>query len=62
MTYKEAIEELRNIAQRLENESLDLDQIENLLDQSEKLAIICRESLKRVGEKLNEFQQGQNEN
>lgn len=62
MLYKEALQELRNIAQRLENESLDLDQIENLLVESERLAQICRESLRRVGDKLNDFQQGQNEN
>ncbi len=62
MKYSEALEELKKISQKLESENLDLDQIEQLLLRSSELAAICRDSLRRVSDQLNEFQQNQNEN
>ena len=59
MTYQEALQELKSISNRLDTEELDLDQIEKLLEKSQQLANICRDSLRRVSEKLNDFQQSQ---
>lgn len=62
MKYSEALDELKTISQKLESENLDLDQIELLLARSGELATICRDSLRRVSDQLNEFQENQNEN
>lgn len=61
MTYKEAFQELQTINHQLESEELDLDQLEALLEKSMQLAAICRESLRRVADKLNDFQEAQND-
>jgi len=59
MTYQEAFKELQEIAQRIDSEQLDLDMIENLLSRADELSAICKNSLRRVGDKLNDFQQSQ---
>jgi exodeoxyribonuclease VII small subunit len=59
MTYQEAFKELKEIAQRIDSENLDLDQIEKLLSRSDELSSICKNSLRRVSDKLNDFQQSQ---
>jgi len=59
MTYHEAFKELKEIAQRVDSESLDLDQIEALLIRAEELSEICKNSLRRVSDKLGDFQQSQ---
>ena len=56
MTYNEALEALREIARKIENEDLGLDEIENLVKRAGELAGICRASLRRVHEQLDEFQ------
>lgn len=61
MKYQEALQELKQIGQRIENEDLDLDKIEELLLRAQELAQICRLSLRRVNDRLNEFQSSQNE-
>lgn len=61
MTYTKALEELQKINQQLESEMLNLDQMEKLLERSAELMAICKDSLRRVSDKLNEFQAGQNE-
>lgn len=61
MTYKEAFQELQAINHQLESEELDLDQLEALLEKSMQLAAICRASLRRVADKLNDFQEAQND-
>jgi exodeoxyribonuclease VII small subunit len=59
MTYQEAFKELKEIAQRIDSENLDLDQIEKLLSRADELSSICKNSLRRVSDKLNDFQQSQ---
>ncbi|HOY97628.1 MAG TPA: exodeoxyribonuclease VII small subunit [Catalimonadaceae bacterium] len=61
MKYQEALQELKQIGHRIENEDLDLDKIEELLLRAQELAQICRLSLRRVNDRLNEFQSSQNE-
>lgn len=56
MTYNEALDELREIARKIENEDPGLDEIEVLLNRAKELAGICREALRRVHNRLDEFQ------
>jgi exodeoxyribonuclease VII small subunit len=61
MKYQEALDELKEIARKIEGEDLDLDKIEALLSRAGELAEICRASLRRVNDKLNQFQSSENE-
>jgi exodeoxyribonuclease VII small subunit len=61
MKYQEALQELKQIGHQIENDDLDLDKIEELLLRAQELAQICRLSLRRVNDRLNEFQSSQNE-
>jgi exodeoxyribonuclease VII small subunit len=61
MRYQEALQELKQIGHQIENDDLDLDKIEELLLRAQELAQICRLSLRRVNDRLNEFQSSQNE-
>ena len=56
MTYNEALEELRNISRKIETEDPGLDEIELLLNRAQELAEICRQALRRVHTRLDEFQ------
>jgi exodeoxyribonuclease VII small subunit len=60
MTYQEALQELKEIALKIESEELNLDNTELLLARAQELAEICRTALRRVNDKLNEFQALQN--
>lgn len=57
MSYQEAFAELQKISKQLEDEELTLDAIEKLLARSEELASICQSALRRVSDKLDQFQQ-----
>ena len=59
MNYKEALEELKETARKIENDELGLDEIEVLLNRAKELAEICRSSLRRVHKKLEDFQENQ---
>lgn len=59
MSYQEAFAELQKISKQLEDEELTLDQIEQLLARSQELAAVCQASLRRVSDKLDQFQQAQ---
>ena len=59
MKYQEALQELKSISTRLETETIELDEVEKLLERARELAAFCRESLRRVSDKLNDFQQSQ---
>jgi exodeoxyribonuclease VII small subunit len=56
MSYKEALDELKEIARKIELEDPGLDEIEALLKRAKELASICREALRRVHDQLDEFQ------
>jgi exodeoxyribonuclease VII small subunit len=57
MSYQEALNEIREIARKIETEDPGLDEIENLLKRAKELTAICRAALRRVGTQLDEFQQ-----
>jgi exodeoxyribonuclease VII small subunit len=54
-----ALSELKEIAKRLDNEALDLDEIEKSLIRAEALSNFCKESLRRVSDRLSAFQETQ---
>jgi exodeoxyribonuclease VII small subunit len=56
MKYQEAIDALKKIAQQIETEELTLDEIEVLLAKAKELTQLCRASLRRVNDQLNDFQ------
>ncbi len=56
MQYREALEELKETARKIESEELGLDEIEALLRRASELADICRASLRRVHDQVQEFQ------
>jgi exodeoxyribonuclease VII small subunit len=62
MTYNEALEALKEIARKIENDDLGLDEIEGLLKKASELAAVCRASLRRVHDQLQEFQNPENQN
>ena len=59
MTYQQAINELKQISQKIENESLELDQIQEMLSRADDLTKICKSFLKEVSKKLDDFQENQ---
>lgn len=59
MSYQDAFAELQKISKQLEDEDLTLDQIEQFLSRSQELANFCQASLRRVNDKLDQFQQAQ---
>jgi exodeoxyribonuclease VII small subunit len=59
LSFAQAMAELKEIAKILDTEALDLDQIELNLSRAEELSRFCRESLRRVSDRLSDFQQTQ---
>lgn len=59
ISFADALAELREIARTLDTEAMDLDRIEHLLNRAEELSRICKESLRRVSDRLSDFQQTQ---
>lgn len=56
MTYKEAMDELKDLSLKLESEELELDELELLLKRAEELNAICRQALRNVSNRLDDFQ------
>lgn len=56
MTYKEALDELKELASRMDKEELDLDELEQVLKRAEELNAICRKALRNVAGRLDDFQ------
>jgi exodeoxyribonuclease VII small subunit len=59
MNFQEAINELKEISSRLDREEFELDQLEQLLERAEQLSKVCKTALRRVSDKLSDFQQSQ---
>ena len=55
--YSKAIEELEQIAQKVEDPSTSIDQIEKFLARSKELAEACRNYLRTVRDKVDELQE-----
>jgi exodeoxyribonuclease VII small subunit len=52
MTYKDAIEELEEIVNGIENEDVDVDELAKKVERASKLLIICSEKLKKTEEEV----------
>ena len=55
MNYEEAIKELEEITNRLENEKLSLSESEKLFDRAVELAKFCQKELSKTSKKLFEI-------
>lgn len=54
MTYKEAIEKLEEIVNRIENEEPDVDEISGLVKEAYELLMFCKKRLKATEEEVQE--------
>jgi exodeoxyribonuclease VII small subunit len=61
MTYKEALEELKNLSRELETKELEPDEIEKLLVRAKDLSDFCKSTLRSLHGKIQAFQTGENE-
>ncbi len=55
MQYKEALEELKNIILRIENEEIGIDDIEENLKRAKELLEFCREKLRKTETLIDEI-------
>lgn len=54
LTYREALEELRQIHTRLRSDDVDIDRLLEDVQRASQLLEFCRERLTSVGERLEE--------
>jgi len=54
LTYREALEELRQIHARLRSEDVDIDRLLEDVQRASELLTFCRERLEAVGGRLEE--------
>lgn len=54
LTYKEALDELRDIHARLRGDDVDIDKLLQDVGRASELLAFCRERLTAVGERLEE--------
>lgn len=53
-TYKEAIVQLEQIVQKIENEEPDVDELSAMVQKAAELMQFCRKKLKSTEEEINE--------
>ena len=50
--YEEAVQQLENIVQKLENGELNIDELSNELKNAQKLISLCRQRLTKTDEEI----------
>lgn len=50
--YEEAVHQLENIVQKLENGELNIDELSNELKKAQKLISLCRQRLTKTDEEI----------
>ena len=50
--YAEAVQQLENIVQKLENGELNIDELSNELKKAQKLISLCRQRLTKTDEEI----------
>ena len=50
--YEEAVQQLENIVQKLENGELNIDELSNELKKAQKLISLCRQRLTKTEEEI----------
>ncbi|MBF1055805.1 MAG: exodeoxyribonuclease VII small subunit [Prevotellaceae bacterium] len=50
--YEEAVQQLENIVQKLENGELNIDELSNELKKAQKLISLCRQRLTKTDEEI----------
>ena len=53
ITYKEAFDELQNIALSLENDELEIDSLAEKIKRATELVNICKEKLREIESQVN---------
>lgn len=61
LTYKEAIEELENIVNGIENEHIDIDELAGKVEKASKLIDVCSAKLKKTEAEVNKIIEKLNE-
>lgn len=52
MNYEEAVQQLENIVQRMENDELDIDELTTELKKAQQLIKMCKAKLTKVNEDI----------
>ena len=52
MNYEEAVQQLENIVQRMENDELDIDELTTELKKAQQLIKMCKAKLTKVDEDI----------
>ncbi|MBF1081098.1 MAG: exodeoxyribonuclease VII small subunit [Prevotellaceae bacterium] len=52
INYEEAVQQLENIVQKLENGELNIDELSNELKKAQKLISLCRQRLTKTDEEI----------
>ena len=55
MTYKDAIEELEDIVNGIENEDVDVDELAKKVERASKLLTVCSDKLKKTEEEVDKI-------
>lgn len=57
--YEEAVAELERIANKMENDELDVDQLAEQLRRARELTKLCRDKLTRTDEEIKKIMEGE---
>lgn len=52
LTYKDAVEELEDIVNGIENENVDVDELAKKVERASKLLTVCSDKLKKTEEEV----------
>ncbi len=55
LTYKDAVEELEDIVNGIENEDIDVDELAKKVERASKLITICSDKLKKTEEEVDKI-------
>lgn len=61
LTYKDAVEELEDIVNGIENEDIDVDELAKKVERASKLITICSDKLKKTEEEVDKIIEKLNE-
>ena len=57
--YEQAVRELEEIVEKMENDELDIDQLSLKLKEAQKLVSFCKEKLYKADEEIKKIMEGE---
>lgn len=57
-TYSEAVKEIETIVEKIEQENLDVDELNELVKKASKLVNYCKDKLRKTEQDLNDTLEG----